>query len=105
MKSIFQESTDYCPVCFQKITEGTGQWHHIFNGTANRKKSEEDGLKIYVHPQCHAEIHEKQGLDLDFKRRGQKVWCEHYDKPESEFIKRYGKNYREAFYEWQKHHD
>lgn len=105
MKTIFQGKTDICPVCFNKIAEGEGQWHHIFNGTANRKKCDEDQLLLHVHAKCHEEIHNKQGLDLDFKRRAMKVWCEYYDKPESEFIKRYGKNYREAFYYWQEHHD
>ena len=105
MKTIVQGNIEYCPVCFRKINANCGQWHHIFNGTANRQKSEEDGMKIYVHPGCHQEIHAKQGLDLDFKRKGQKIWCEYYDKTENEFMERYGKNYREAFYYWQQHHD
>lgn len=62
-------------------------------------------MLIYIHPKCHEEIHANQGLDLQTKMRAQKIWCEYYDKSENEFIERYGKNYREAFYYWQKHHD
>ena len=105
MNTILQGNTEICPICFNKVNPGCGQWHHVFNGTANRTKSEEDGMKIYVHPKCHEEIHANQGLDLQTKMRAQKIWCEYYDKSENEFIERYGKNYREAFYYWQKHHD
>lgn len=103
MKSIVQGNTEYCPVCFKKIE--AGEWHHIYNGTANRKKSEEDGMKIYVHHNCHMEIHAKQLLDLDFKARCQKIWCEYYDKSENDFIERYGKSYIEVFKYAQLHHD
>ena len=105
MKTIVQGNIEYCPICFRKIEPNCGQWHHIFNGTANRKKSEEDGMKVYVHPSCHEDIHRMQGLDLELKMKGQKIWCEYYEKGENDFIQRYGKNYREAFYDWQMHHD
>ena len=105
MKTIVQGNIEYCTICFRKIEANCGQWHHIYNGTANRKKSEEDGMKVYVHPSCHDSIHVKQGLDLELKMKGQKIWCEYYEKGENDFIARYGKNYREAFYDWQKHHD
>lgn len=104
MDTIMQGKMDVCPICYRKIEEGRGHWHHIFNGTANRKKSEEDGMKIYIHPECHNDIHSMQGLDLQMKMKAQKIWCEHYDKTENQFIERYGKNYREAFYEWQRNH-
>ena len=104
MDTIMQGNTEYCPVCFRKILPGEGQWHHVFNGTANRKKAEEDGMKIYVHWKCHEELHQMQGLDLQTKMKAQKIWCEYYDKTENEFMERYGKNYREAFYEWQRNH-
>ena len=99
MDSIVQGKLDVCPVCFRNINERCGEWHHIYNGTANRKKSEEDGMKIYVHHECHMEIHAKQLLDLDFKARYQPVWCEYHGKTVGDFIKRYGKNYIEAFHD------
>ena len=106
MKTIVQGNLEYCPICYRKIAPGYGVWHHIFNGTANRTKSEEDGMKIYIHQYpCHEQIHAMQGLDLDMKMKGQKIWCEYYSKSENQFVERYGKNYREAFYYWQKHHD
>ena len=105
MDTIMQGKMDVCPICYRKIEEGCGVWHHVFNGTANRKKAEEDRMKIYIHPMpCHEEIHKMQGLDLQMKMKAQKIWCEYYDKSENDFIERYGKNYREAFYEWQKNH-
>ena len=91
MNTIIQGNTEYCPICFKKIIGG-GHWHHIYPG-ANRKKSEEDGMKIYVHPECHMFIHNSPLLLLDLQAKYQKVWCEHYDKSVNDFIKRYGKNY------------
>lgn len=75
------------------------------NGTANRKKSEEDGLKVYVHKVCHDYIHEHELTDLNLKARCQKIWQEYYGKSESDFIKRYGKSYIAKFEEWRKRND
>ena len=96
MKSIIQENKDYCYLCGRY---GNLQEHHVFNGTANRKKSEEDGMKVYVHFRCHEFIHSHQLTDLNLKAHCQQVWQDHYKKSNKDFIKRYGKDYIEIFNE------
>lgn len=86
--------TDDMEHCF--VCERYGvQWHHIFYGTANRKKSDELG---YIVPLCiehhlgQCGVHFYKPLDLYFKRMAQ----EHYETnigDRSEFIKTFGKSY------------
>ena len=77
--------------------------HHIFEGTANRKKSEEDDMKIYLcgyhHNMSNAGIHYNKELELKVKKLAQQVWMKQFvpnlpleDQIEA-FIKRYGRNY------------
>lgn len=70
--------------------------HEIFEGrTGNRKKSIEDGLVIFLEPKSH--ITGKDSIHLNpkkwiwVKKMAVKVWCEHYDKTEDDFRKRYGR--------------
>lgn len=94
MKSVIQESLDTCPYCFNRIQEGCGVWHHIYNGTSNRAKSEADGMKIYIHPiPCHQEIHSSAIKLMGLKAYYQPKWMEIYGKTEEEFIERYGQNF------------
>lgn len=90
--SIIQTKRTTCYVCKRYIRT---QEHHIFNGFANRKKSEKDGMKLNVCFQCHERIHQDQELDLKLKRLGEIYWLEYYKKEIPDFIKRYGKNYLE----------
>lgn len=101
MKSIVQGRPEVCPYCYANIPEGTGDWHHIYNG-ANRKKSTEDGMVVHLHHECHMHIHSSELADLFMKARYQKVWCEYYGKSTDDFIKRYGKNYQVRLEEFQK---
>lgn len=65
MKSIIKgDSEDRCYIC------GRAEWierHHIFNGTANRKKSEKYGLTVHLCHWCHNEpprgVHYNQDAD------------------------------------------
>ena len=71
--------------------------HEIFFGTANRQKSIEDGLVIFITPEDHNMsdhgIHADREFDLYAKRKAQARWMEFYGKTVEQFIKRYGKNY------------
>ena len=71
--------------------------HEIFFGTANRKKSIEDGLVIFMPPELHnlssAGIHFNKEFDETVKKLAQSEWMRHYNKSVSEFISRYGKSY------------
>lgn len=70
--------------------------HHVFGG-ANRKKSERDGLFIYLTPEMHnmsdRGIHYNQTF-MDYAHYvGQVSWIEYYNKTKEDFIKEYGRSY------------
>lgn len=67
--------------------------HHIFGGHANRKKSEADGLKVYLCRSCHSLVHSDYTYNVQLKQVGQELWQRTYRKTVEDFIDRYGKNY------------
>lgn len=70
--------------------------HEVFFGR-NRKKSIEDGCCVYLcgkhHNLSNEGVHYNKELDNKLKRIMQKIWCDHYNKTEEDFIKRFHKNY------------
>ena len=99
MKSIIQGNTEYCPICFKKIEQG--HWHHIYSG-ANRKRSEDEGMKIYVHPECHEYIHNSPLYMLTLQAEYQDKWCQVNGKTTEDFMKIFGKNYKVRLEEFKK---
>lgn len=89
-----QIDENICSVCGKRIT-GARNLHHIMNGTAYRKKSDEDGLVVYLHPTCHQWLHSHPMSMRTFKQRAQRYYEESIGTRE-QFIKRYGKNYLEG---------
>lgn len=93
MKSLIQSKNE-CYVCH--TTLGLHR-HEIFYGTANRKKSIEDGMTVKLcgvhHNLSNAGVHFDKELDLKLKRLGQIIWEEYYHKNKEQFIERYGKSY------------
>ena len=92
--------------CFVCGSTGDLHIHHVFYGSANRTKSDEDGCWVYLCPAHHNMssngVHFNHKLDTYVKKYTQKMWMEHYtDSEDSEdekidkFIKRYGRNYIE----------
>lgn len=71
--------------------------HHVFYGTANRRKSEEDGCWVWLcakhHNMSDEGVHFDKKLDLELKIVVELMWLEYYSKTIEDFIKRYGKNY------------
>jgi len=96
MKSIVQDDERICYLCGRYSPTDV---HHIFGGTANRKKSDEDSMVIKVHRVCHEWIHTHELSDLNLKAKAQRIWCEHYGKSDEDFIERYGINYVEKLNE------
>lgn len=90
--SILQNKKE-CYVCGSKNIH----IHEVFYGTANRKKSIEDGCCIYLCPRHHnmsdEGIHFNKELDLEVKQLMERKWLDTYNKNIEDFIKRYGKNY------------
>lgn len=70
--------------------------HHVFEGTANRKKSEKDGCWVYLcsrhHNGSNAGIHYNKVFETNLKQKCQKEWEKIYGSRE-DFIKRYGRSY------------
>lgn len=91
MKSIISDKKE-CLVCHTAL--GLHK-HHILEGTANRKKSEEYGCWCYLcsrhHNLSNEGIHFDKKLDLKVKRMCQKKFKEAY--PDKDFIKIFGRNY------------
>lgn len=87
MKSILQDKK-ICFICgaSQMLDE-----HHLMNGYGQRKKSEQDGLKVYLCRYCHDSVHRNSEQRLFLKKIAQRKYLEShtYD----EWMKRYRKNY------------
>ena len=97
-KSRLQHDESICYICNKPLT--TRNLHHIFNGSMKRK-SEEDSMIIYVHPNCHMLIHNDAQLMHRLKEKAQEVWEDDYmammecdlNEARFAFISRYGKSY------------
>lgn len=96
MKDEFCIMPDMPPYWRNKRFEGSHR-HEVFYGTANRKKSIEDGLVIFLSPELHnmsdRGIHFNREFDILVKECAECAWLDYYGKTLSEFINRYGKNY------------
>lgn len=91
MKSIISNEKE-CIICH---TTQNLHRHHIFGGTANRKKSEQDGCWCYLciehHTGSHG-VHQNRSLDVRLKQDCQRKW-ESLNGGREAFIKRYGKSW------------
>lgn len=71
--------------------------HHIYGGS-NRKKSEQYGLKVYIHHnKCHifgaGSVHQNALVNKGLKAVAQKKAMEYYGWTVDEFRAIFGKNY------------
>lgn len=77
MDSVLQDKKE-CYVC--KATQNLHS-HHIFYGTANRKKSEQYGMKVWLcgthHNLSNEGVHFNKKLDLQLKKLGQMYMITH----------------------------
>lgn len=94
MRGIIQKDKE-CFLCRKMYGVSTPfglEEHHIFKGR-NRKKSEKYGLKVWLCHEHHAELHGKDGEDLDkyLQRIGQKKFEETASR--EDFRKEFGKSY------------
>ena len=99
--SIISPLTGKCMICGSTDRVAI---HEVMFGSANRKKSIEDGLCVNLcwnhHNGSNYGVHFNKDLDLKLKKQAEKIWIAEYtDKDDSyqnrinSFIKRYGKNY------------
>ena len=78
--------------------------HHIFNG-ANRKRSEELGLWVYLRPDWHNcssySVHYDAQLNRVLKKWAQRKCMEYYGWDVDDFIREFGKNYLLEDADWE----
>ena len=79
------------PMCTRCGSTKNLHHHHLLNGP-NRKKSDEDGLWIYLCEECHEYVHNHKQVLLSYKEMGQKVYEREIGTRE-DFMKRYRRNY------------
>lgn len=97
MESIIQKDKEHCFICGMNTNLEPLDCHHVF-GSANRKKSEKYGLKVYIHHnKCHIfgaqSVHKNREVDLAVKRLAQKKAMRHYGWTTEQFIEIFGKNF------------
>lgn len=97
MESIIQKDKAHCFICGMNEGLEPLDCHHVFGG-ANRKKSEEYGLKVYIHHnKCHIfgdqSVHKNAKVDRALKKLVQKKAMRHYGWTTEQFIEKFGKNY------------
>lgn len=89
-ESILQKNKE-CFVCHSTVCLES---HHCFYGTANRRLSEEFGLKVWLCREHHTGnqgVHFNKDFDTELKQYAQTVFEEQYGR--HTFIERFGKNY------------
>ncbi len=100
IKSIMQDKeTGQCYLC--RILHGdysiksVRQEHHVMGGTANRRLSEQYGLKVWLDPEHHLygpeAVHKNAEVAEILHREAQRAFERNY--PDLDFRKIFGKNY------------
>jgi len=90
MKSILQDEKE----CFFCKTTMDLEEHHVVYGTANRKQSEKNGLKVWLcheHHTGNSGVHVNKDLDTQLKEFAQKTFEESHT--HEEWMRVFGKNY------------
>ena len=84
-----------CAICGKE--HGGMHRHHVFFGTANRQLSEEDGMVVYLCPDCHEHgaraVHRNRETDVALKQAAQRVWMADREADEDAFRARYGRSW------------
>ena len=99
MKSILQNGRARCYLCgLPPMVGDTLECHHVFGG-ALRKRSEEYGLKVYLHgKQCHRDgpfaVHRCAETRRALQAEAQRLAMEAYGWTPEDWRKRFYKNYR-----------
>ena len=93
MKSIMQNDKE----CYLCGATHNLEMHHIIEGTANRKNSEEQGLKVWLCQECHKGndgVHKNAMKAINLKKEAEIMWLQ-YDWARSiqDFVNIFGKNY------------
>ena len=95
-KSIMPTPRGTCYACGNNMGY---ELHHIFGGTANRKKSEYYGLTVWLCPMCHRDsVTGVHGANLALKMALQTDAQATFERKYNHalFVQEFGKNYMEG---------
>lgn len=97
MHSILQADTEHCFLCGMNANLEPLDCHHIY-GASNRKKSEQYGLKVFLHHnKCHIfgknAVHKNAEVNNALKAKAQQIAMQYYGWSEDEFRLIFGKSY------------
>lgn len=97
MESILQSDKTKCFLCGMNANVEHLDAHHIFGG-ANREKSEQYGLKVYLHhSKCHIfgkdSVHQNPAVSNKLKAHAQKLAMQYYGWDVNTFRLIFGRNY------------
>lgn len=93
-KSIMQTERE-CYICAKLgfHTYKNLEEHHFLHGRSLRRLAEADGLKAFLCPYHHREVHSADSKwDKELQREAQIRYMEYYEKSEDEFRERYIKS-------------
>ena len=71
MESVLQTTRERCFLCGR---QGVTEEHHVLHGHSNRKNAEKYGLKVYLCPMCHRNLHDRGECDLYLIQYAQKYF-------------------------------
>lgn len=83
-----------CYICrrfYNTINTAPLERHHCLHGTGMRKLADEDGLWVWLCPEHHRRLHDKNEHDRDLQIIAQRTYEVEYGR--EEYFKRYGKFY------------
>lgn len=88
-KSVIQPISTNCYLCGKTATDT----HHIWGGTANRKKSDKYGFTVRLCRDCHRFVHANinSGFSLMLRQECQRYYEENIGTRE-DFIKEFGRS-------------
>lgn len=101
--SILQKKDGRCLLCMV-LDDNHQQYdhieeHHVFGGTANRAKSEAEGLKVYLCPAHHRlgpeAVHRNAEVARRLKKAAQAAYEDVYGHTRTEWMMLFGRNYRD----------
>ncbi|MBO6208414.1 MAG: hypothetical protein J6O73_15995 [Lachnospiraceae bacterium] len=97
-KSIIRQRPGTCFICCLEGNDRQHRYletHHIFFGTANRRKSEAEGLTVRLCQRHHEAVHRNAKLCRRLQAYAQKVWESYPEHSRAEWMKIFHRNYRE----------
>jgi hypothetical protein len=97
MESIIQQDKQHCFICGMSAGLEPLDCHHVY-GNSNRSKSEQYGLKVYIHhSKCHVfgpqSVHQNAEVNKALKAMVQNIAMRHYGWTVEDFREIFGKSY------------